>query len=267
VAFEALARWRHPTRGYVPPSAFIPVAEESRLIVPLGRVVLDTACEQAVEWRQRWPGVPLRMSVNLSPRQFAAPDLVARIDETLQRTGMTPRDLELEITESIAMDQSETGLRALRQLRDRGVRIVLDDFGTGYSSLSYLRSLPIDLVKIDRSFVADLERVDANTAIVQAVVSLAHGLGFEVVAEGIETATQAARLRALGVDLGQGFNWSPAVPADKAEGLLRRGVGARARRNGQAVAGRARPIVLEGGASARRVSGVRRAAAAGTGTG
>jgi diguanylate cyclase (GGDEF)-like protein len=265
VAFEALARWRHPVRGYVPPSAFIPVAEETRLIVPLGRVVLDTACEQAVAWHKAWPNIPLRMSVNLSPRQFAQPDLVARIDETLKRTGMTPSALELEITEGIAMDQSETGLRALRQLRDRGVRIVLDDFGTGYSSLSYLRNLPIDLVKIDRSFVADLERVDANTAIVQAVVSLAHGLGFEVVAEGIETPAQAARLRSLGVDLGQGFNWSPAVPADKAEAFLRRGGNGRARRNNHAVV-RKRPIVLEGGA-ARRVSGGRRAAGAGTRTG
>ncbi len=264
VAFEALARWRHPTRGYVPPSAFIPVAEETRLIVPLGRVVLDTACEQAVRWRNAWPNHPLRMSVNLSPRQFAQPDLVARIDETLERTGLTPSDLELEITEGIAMDQSETGLRALRQLRERGVRVVLDDFGTGYSSLSYLRNLPIDLVKIDRSFVSDLERVDANAAIVQAVVSLAHGLGFEVVAEGIETPAQAARLRALGVDLGQGFNWSPAVPADMAEALLRRGVAGRSRRHGNVAAQRPRPIVLDGGA-AGRASGGRRAAAAGTG--
>jgi len=265
VAFEALARWRHPTRGYVPPSAFIPVAEESRLIVPLGRVVLDTACEQAVAWREAWPDIPLRMSVNLSPRQFAQPDLVARIDETLKRTGMTPSSLELEITEGIAMDQSENGLRALRQLRDRGVRVVLDDFGTGYSSLSYLRNLPIDLVKIDRSFVADLERVDANTAIVQAVVSLAHGLGFEVVAEGIETPTQAARLRALGVDLGQGFNWSPAVPADKAGLLISRGTAGRPSGNGHSKTRRTRPIVLEGGAA--RPSAGRRAAGAGRGRG
>jgi diguanylate cyclase (GGDEF)-like protein len=264
VAFEALARWRHPTRGCVPPSAFIAVAEETGLILPLGRIVLETACAQAAEWRRTWPARRLGMSVNLSPRQFNQPDLVAMIDEILESTGLPATRLELEITESIAMDQSEAGVRALQELRKRGIRIVLDDFGTGYSSLSYLRTLPIDQVKIDRSFVTDLEHEDANAAIVQAVVSLAHGLGFEVVAEGIETPAQLDRLRVLGVDLGQGFNWSPAVTSDRAEALLRRGVSCRA---GRRPTSRVRPIVLEGGAGRRRPSGGRRAAAAGRGTG
>jgi EAL domain-containing protein (putative c-di-GMP-specific phosphodiesterase class I) len=204
------------------------------------------------------------MSVNLSPRQFNQPDLVAMIDEILESTGLPATRLELEITESIAMDHSEAGVRALQELRKRGIRIVLDDFGTGYSSLSYLRTWPIDQVKIDRSFVTDLEHEDANAAIVQAVVSLAHGLGFEVVAEGIETPAQLDRLRVLGVDLGQGFNWSPAVTSDRADGLLRRGVSSRA---GRRPSNRVRPIVLEGGAARRRPSGGRRAAAAGRGTG
>ena len=163
-------------------------------------------------WRRRWPSENLVMSVNLSPRQFLDPDLANGISQVLRTSGLEPCALELEITESSVMDRSETSLGVLRQLRALGVRIVLDDFGTGYSSLAYLRQLPLDTIKIDRSFVTDLDVQDPNVGIVRAVVSLAHGLGITVVAEGIETDEQGRRLRELGCDMGQGYAW--AHPAD-----------------------------------------------------
>jgi EAL domain-containing protein (putative c-di-GMP-specific phosphodiesterase class I) len=217
VGFEALARWRHPTRGLVLPVDFIALAEESDLIVMLGETVLEKACRQAQAWRRRWPEQNLVMSVNLSPRQFLDPNLAQKIASVLRRTRLEPCALELEITESSVMDRSETSLRVLEQLRALGVRLVLDDFGTGYSSLAYLRHLPLDTIKIDRSFVTDLDVQDPNVGIVRAVVSLAHGLGISVVAEGIETDEQARRLRDLGCDLGQGYTWAhPSDPAKTA---------------------------------------------------
>ncbi|HYK94308.1 MAG TPA: EAL domain-containing protein [Candidatus Dormibacteraeota bacterium] len=212
VGFEALARWQHPSRGLVLPVDFIALAEESELIVAIGRVILEKSCRQAQLWRSRWPDENLVMSVNLSPRQFLDPDLANGIRQVLQTSGLEPCALELEITESSVMDRSEASLAVLQQLRALGVRVVLDDFGTGYSSLAYLRQLPLDTIKIDRSFVTDLDVQDPNVGIVRAVVSLAHGLGITVVAEGIETEEQARRLRELGCDMGQGFVW--AHPAD-----------------------------------------------------
>jgi diguanylate cyclase (GGDEF)-like protein len=212
VGFEALARWQHPSRGLVLPVDFIALAEESELIVAIGRVILEKACHQAQLWRRRWPDENLVMSVNLSPRQFADPDLANGIGQVLGATGLEPRALELEITESSVMDRTEVGLGVLNQLRALGVRVVLDDFGTGYSSLAYLRQLPLDTIKVDRSFVTDLDVRDPNVGIIRAVVSLAHGLGITVVAEGIETDEQARRLRELGCDMGQGYAW--AHPAD-----------------------------------------------------
>jgi diguanylate cyclase (GGDEF)-like protein/excisionase family DNA binding protein len=212
IGFEALARWQHPGRGLVLPVDFIALAEESDLIVALGRVILEKACRQAQAWRRRWPKRNLVMSVSLSPRQFLDSDLAGSIARALTASGLDPSALELEITESSVMDPSESSLRVLRQLRSLGVRIVLDDFGTGYSSLAYLRELPLDSIKIDRSFVTDLDVDDPNVGIVRAVVSLAHGLGIRVVAEGIETHEQARRLRDLGCDQGQGYAW--AHPAD-----------------------------------------------------
>ena len=212
VGFEALARWQHPSRGLVLPVDFIALAEESELIIAIGRVILEKACRQAKLWRERWPDENLVMSVNLSPRQFADPDLANGIGQVLRATGLEPRALELEITESSVMDRTEVGLNVLNQLRALGVRVVLDDFGTGYSSLAYLRQLPLDTIKVDRSFVTDLDVRDPNVGIIRAVVSLAHGLGISVVAEGIETAEQARRLRELGCDMGQGYAW--AHPAD-----------------------------------------------------
>jgi diguanylate cyclase (GGDEF)-like protein len=222
VGFEALVRWQHPTRGLVPPLAFIPLAEETGLIVALGRWVLDAACRQAAAWAAAAPRLDGRrtfVSVNLSARQFTQSDLIEDVGRTLARTGLDPDALELEITESVLMDHSEAGIRTLSEIRNLGVRLVLDDFGTGYSSLAYLKHLPLDTIKIDRTFVAGIED-SADRSIVEAVVALAHGLGIGVVAEGIETGTQALKLGELGCDLGQGFLFSRPVDADQTMALL-----------------------------------------------
>ena len=228
VGVEALVRWQHPTRGLVQPLSFIPLAEETGLILPLGRWVLETACRQARTWMDTLPGSQLVMSVNLSARQFAQPDLVDQVASILEETGLPARLLELEITESVLMDQSEAGTRALRALRALGVQLVLDDFGTGYSSLAYLKHLPLDTIKIDRSFVNGLELDDANLPIVQAVISLAHGLGIDVVAEGIETAAQLDRLRELVCDRGQGFFYARPMPAGDLGAMLLAGIAPKA---------------------------------------
>jgi EAL domain-containing protein (putative c-di-GMP-specific phosphodiesterase class I) len=220
IGFEALVRWEHPVRGLIPPLSFIPLAEETGLILPLGRWVLENACRQARIWHDSHPDVPpLFMSVNLSARQFAQPELVEEVRGILQETGLDPSTLEIEITESILMDQSETGIRTLRQLRDLGVHLVLDDFGTGYSSLSYLKHLPLDTIKIDRTFVAGLDG-ETDRSIVDAVISLAHGLRIGTVAEGIETEAQFEQLRAMGCDLGQGYLFARPLPAVEAGRLL-----------------------------------------------
>jgi diguanylate cyclase (GGDEF)-like protein/excisionase family DNA binding protein len=221
VAVEALVRWEHPRRGLITPEAFIPLAEETELILPLGRWVLESACRQATAWQDAVPAKGLKVSVNLSAREFGQPDLPRRLGEILAETGLPADRLELEITESVAMDQSETGAATLRALRDLGVSIVLDDFGTGYSSLSYLRHLPLDRLKVDRSFVTGLGSDRGNEPIVGAIVSLAHGLGMGVVAEGIETRAEAERLVALGCDLGQGYLWARPMPAEEVERRLR----------------------------------------------
>ncbi|HEY7701651.1 MAG TPA: diguanylate cyclase, partial [Candidatus Limnocylindrales bacterium] len=223
VGFEALVRWQHPTRGLVPPLAFIPMAEETGLIVPLGRWVLDAACRQAAAWNatESREGAPLLfVSVNLSARQFTQNDLIEDVGKALSRTGLAAEALELEITESVLMDQTDAGVRALGDIRNLGVRLVLDDFGTGYSSLSYLKHLPLDTIKIDRTFIAGIDDA-ADRSIVEAVIALAHGLGIGVVAEGIETESQADRLRELGCDLGQGYLFSRPVPGEQAAELLR----------------------------------------------
>jgi EAL domain-containing protein (putative c-di-GMP-specific phosphodiesterase class I) len=222
VGFEALIRWQHPARGLVPPVAFIPLAEETGLIIPIGRWVLETACREAARWLASEPSGPRStfVSVNLSARQFETNGLVEDVARILEDTGLPATALELEITESVVMDQSEAGIRTLRRLRELGVRLVLDDFGTGYSSLSYLKHLPLDTIKIDRTFVAGIDEV-ADRSIVDAVIALAHGLGIGVVAEGIETDRQADQLRELGCDLGQGYLFARPMPAEAARRVLR----------------------------------------------
>jgi diguanylate cyclase (GGDEF)-like protein len=225
VGMEALLRWLHPTRGVVPPLSFIPLAEETGLILPIGRWVLETACAQVREWQRRFPAArDLVVSVNLSARQFAMADLVSTVASILDHTGLDPALLELEITESIVMDQSEASVERLRALRGLGVHLVLDDFGTGYSSLSYLRRLPLDTIKVDRSFVSGLgldgREATVDLPIVQAVVSLAHGLGISVVAEGIEGPGQLACLRDLDCDRGQGYHFARPLPPDDLEAML-----------------------------------------------
>ena len=220
VGFEALVRWQHPVRGLVPPVSFIPLAEETGLVLPLGRWVLETACRQARAWRDARPNGPeLFMSVNLSARQFMQPDLVDQVAAILSETGLAAGGLEIEITESVLMDQSEAGIRTLGRLRELGVRLVLDDFGTGYSSLSYLKHLPLDTIKIDRTFVAGLAG-DTDRSIVEAVVALARGLRIGVVAEGIETEAQYVLLRDIGCDVGQGYLFSRPLQADDAARLI-----------------------------------------------
>ncbi len=221
VGHEALVRWQHPTRGLLPPLSFIPLAEETGLILTIGDVVLAEACRQARAWQLLDPALAeLVVSVNLSARQFARPDLAARIAAVLARTGLAPETLELEITESLAMSDAEATGVTLRALHELGVRVVLDDFGTGYSSLAYLSRLPLDVIKVDRSFVAGLHDSATNLAIVRAVVGLAQGLGISVTAEGIEREDQLEVLRELGCDRGQGFLFARPRPADEAGAAL-----------------------------------------------
>ncbi len=224
VGAEALARWEHPTDGLLHPAEFIRLAEETGLIVPLGRWALREACRQARQWQDlRRGGTPL-VSVNLSARQLREAGFVAEVAEALEASGLDPDCLELEITESVAMRATPEVRRALRDLRKLRVRLAIDDFGTGFSSLSRLRQLPVDALKVDRSFVAGLGRDTGSLAIVRAVVALAHDLGLVVTAEGVETAEQGAMLCALGVDLGQGFHFARPLPGEALGELLARGV-------------------------------------------
>ncbi|HEX7920802.1 MAG TPA: EAL domain-containing protein [Bradyrhizobium sp.] len=217
VAFEALARWNHSLRGLIAPNNFIPVAEETGLIVPLGEIVLRKACAEAV----RWPA-DIAVAVNLSPVQFKNPNLVSSVKAALQASGLSADRLELEITESVLLQNSEATLAVLHELRGFGVRISLDDFGTGYSSLSYLRSFPFDKIKIDRSFVTDLATREDSMAIVRAVTGLGKSLGIVTTAEGVETDTQFDLLRQEGCTQAQGYLFSPPRPAADVAKMLRR---------------------------------------------
>ncbi|MDQ6914200.1 MAG: bifunctional diguanylate cyclase/phosphodiesterase, partial [Actinomycetota bacterium] len=220
VGFEALVRWEHPTRGTVSPDEFIPVAEQTGLIVPIGLGVLRAACQEALGWPTR-DGRPLHVSVNLSPRQVAHPDIVRDVREVLEATGLEAERLKLEITETVLIEDSETALQTLQQLKELGVGLFLDDFGTGYSSLAYVRRFPLDMLKIDRSFVGGLGLDPEDSAIVSAVISMGHALGVDVVAEGVETRKQAEQLRELGCDLAQGYLYAPPLSPEAASALLR----------------------------------------------
>jgi diguanylate cyclase (GGDEF)-like protein/PAS domain S-box-containing protein len=218
---EALVRWQHPERGLVAPLEFIPLAEDTGLIVPIGTFVLTEACRTMAEWNHAHPDrIPLSVSVNLSARQLASPGLPRVVAGVLTSTGLQPEQLCLEITESVLMEDADTSRELLESLKRLGVTIAVDDFGTGYSSLLYLRRFPVDVLKIDRSFVSGLGTASEDSAIVSGVVSLAHALGLHSVAEGVEQPSQAAELGLLGCDRAQGFYWSrPLEPLALAEWL------------------------------------------------
>ena len=209
--YEALLRWRHPTRGFIPPAEFIPIAEESGLILLLGQWVLETACAAAATWT-----VPRRVAVNLSPVQFKQMDLVERIMDALQQAGLPPDRLELEVTEGVLINEPRRAVALLSRLRSFGIRVSLDDFGTGYSSLSYLRQFPLDKIKIDRSFISDLGTDEKAASIVRAVVALAHSLGLSVTAEGVETTKQLNLLQGQLCDQVQGYLLGRPAPFEEA---------------------------------------------------
>jgi EAL domain-containing protein (putative c-di-GMP-specific phosphodiesterase class I) len=216
VGVEALVRWCHPHQGLVPANRFIPVAEESGLIIPIGAWVLHEACQQLQHWQGRKePGSRGSIEVNLSARQVADARIVATVEDVLSRTGLPPEHLTLEITESALMDDAGSALEVLRALKQTGVQLAIDDFGTGYSSLSYLLQFPVDILKVDRSFVERLGQSRESEAIVSSVIGLAHALGLRVVAEGVETVRQLDVLRSLRCDLAQGFLFSEPLPASE----------------------------------------------------
>ncbi|HTY42455.1 MAG TPA: EAL domain-containing protein [Thermoanaerobaculia bacterium] len=212
VGLEALVRWQHPQKGFLPPATFIPVAEETGLILPLGAWVLQVATGQLKSWLDT--GLGLRMSVNFSAKQFRERSLVHTVEEALSKAGLEPRHLEVEITESIAMEGAEIVVANLNTLRSMGVGIAIDDFGTGYSSMSYLKSFPITSLKIDRSFVTDLANNPADAGIVRAIVEMAHGSRLSVIAEGVETQDQFQLLQKYGCDEMQGYWVSRPLPVD-----------------------------------------------------
>ena len=219
--FEALVRWQHPVNGLVPPAEFIPIAEETGLIIDIDQWVLREACRQMQEWRNT--GVveqSMTISVNLSSKQFTSPKLAEQITHILQQTGLSPHCLNLEITESIVMENAVTACATLRQLRALGIRLSIDDFGTGYSSLSYLHRFPVDTLKIDRSFISNMSSGDENSGIVRTIITLAGNLRMDVVAEGIENEAQREELGALKCHYAQGYLFSRPIPANALEGFL-----------------------------------------------
>ena len=222
VCAEALLRWNHPRLGLLAPGDFVPLAEQTGLIVPIGAWVLREACAQARAWEAAYPAAAeIEISVNLAPRQLHSPDLVADVAGALTASGLPPHRLTLEITESAMVDDTDATARRLQELKDLGVRLSIDDFGTGYSSLSYLRRFKVDVMKIDRSFVSAMEESPEATALVWAIASLARALRLEVVAEGVETVGQLEALTTLGCDRAQGYNWSRPVPARMLDRWLR----------------------------------------------
>jgi len=220
--FEALLRWQHPQRGLLTPGECLPVAEEIGLLIPLGAWVLQNAAKQSRAWQVEFPvAPPLSMSVNLSCKQFLqSGELLMIVDETLKATGLDPCSLALEVTETVMMENAEAALATLAQLKDRQLRISIDDFGTGYSSLSYLQRFPIDNLKIDQSFVAQMKPAGDSLEIVRSIITLAHSLGKQVIAEGVETGEQLALLRSLGCDYGQGYLFSKPLETDAVGKLL-----------------------------------------------
>jgi len=221
MGLEALVRWNHPTRGLVHPGDFIPIAEETGLIVPMGRWVLDEACRQMREWQHSHPrDVPLTIGVNLSVKQFSQPDVVEQIAGALASSGLEANSLRIEITESAIIDKGKMSGAILQRIRDLGVQIYLDDFGTGYSSLSYLHGLPIDAIKIDRTFVSNMDTDEKNLRLVRTILTLAEIVGVRAEAEGICTAEQLRELRALSCEQGQGYLFSAPITREAVDEVL-----------------------------------------------
>jgi len=218
---EALIRWNHPTRGLVMPNDFIPLAEESRLILPMGEWILETACAQIAAWARQKQTARLIVAVNISALQFRQPEFVEQVLSVLARTGASPKNLRLELTESILVENIEEVIAKMTQLRLHGLRFSLDDFGTGYSSLAYLKRLPLDCLKIDRSFVRDILIDSSSGAIAQTIISLGRAMAMSVIAEGVETEEQRSSLAALGCHAFQGFLFSRPVPLEQFESMLR----------------------------------------------
>ncbi|HUR39657.1 MAG TPA: EAL domain-containing protein [Verrucomicrobiae bacterium] len=222
--FEALVRWVSPARGFVPPNGFIPVVEDSHLIHGVGRWILRKGCEVLKRLSEVATDLdePIFMNINLSGKQLANPDLFNEIKDAIDSSGVNPAQLKMEITESLLMNNLDSATELLNRCRDLGVRIALDDFGTGYSSLGYLRSLPVNTLKVDRSFVTPVLEDAGSGKILRAISALGHSLGMNLVAEGIENQEQAHALSALGFEYGQGFLFSKAVPEEQAKALLSR---------------------------------------------
>jgi EAL domain-containing protein (putative c-di-GMP-specific phosphodiesterase class I) len=221
IGLEALVRWNHPTRGLLAPSEFIGVAEETGLIIPMGSFVLRQACNQVRDWQNRLPQrVPLSISVNLSAKQFSHSNLFEEIHTILNESGLGPQWLWLEVTESVLVQDINSATSTLQQLRQMGIRIEIDDFGTGYSSLSYLQQLPVDGIKIDRSFVNTIHINENDRKIVKTIIELCHSLGITEVAEGIELDVHKMHLKELGCWYGQGYLYSRPVDVGKIETLL-----------------------------------------------
>lgn len=218
---EALCRWPQRDHGFISPETFIPHAEDSGFIIELGEWVLRTAAEQVHRWHQLFRR-PLRLAVNLSARQFLHFNLVKQVEDALRATGLDSHSLDFEITETVAMQDAEESVGVMRQLKSLGIGLSLDDFGTGYSSLSYLKRFPIDILKIDKSFVRDIPEDANDLAIVSAIIAMAHALGLRVVAEGVETAPQWHFLRDCGTQFAQGFYFGRPLPASEFEEILAR---------------------------------------------
>jgi EAL domain-containing protein (putative c-di-GMP-specific phosphodiesterase class I) len=218
-AMEALVRWQHPEKGLIPPDTFIQIAEETGLIVAIGEWVLRTACEMQCAWEQS-SGRPIRIAVNLSPRQFVIGDLLKSVTQIIHQSGCNAACLELEITESLMMHNRDRAEVLMTQLKELGVSVAVDDFGTGYSSLAYLKRFPIDSLKIDRSFIVDIPDDQDNAAITQAIIAMAHNLNLRVIAEGVETLEQFNFLRDHGCDEMQGFYISRPLTGEQASALL-----------------------------------------------
>lgn len=221
IGAEALARWNHPELGFVPPSKFIPIAEETGLIIPIGEFILLSACKQTRNWHDK--GYKnFNIFINLSARQFEQYDLVQKLESILSQTNLTPEFLELEITETVGMKDAVHTIKILEELKEKGIHISIDDFGTGYSSLGYLKKFPIDTLKIDQSFISDMDKDHDSETIVSLIISMAHTLNLKVIAEGVETKRQLTFLKKQKCDMLQGYLFSKPLPGNKFEELLKK---------------------------------------------